>query len=96
MSRRRLLAAELDDGHWLRVIASNVGVRGAGRQRVRPRWRRASAERWKRRYRADARRAVVTPALRTGLVRSSWRRYRSAILSAALLGVFGAEVGALA
>jgi hypothetical protein len=33
-SRRRLIAVELDDGHWLRVIASDVGIRGAGRQRV--------------------------------------------------------------
>ncbi len=34
MGDMRSIAVELDAGQWLRVIASDVGVRGAGRQRV--------------------------------------------------------------
>jgi hypothetical protein len=90
------MAVELDDGGTgygpsratsaPEALVANVSGRGG---------HRASAKGRKRRCRADARRAVVTPALWTGLVRGSWRDRCSARLSVPS-AVFGPEVGALA
>ncbi len=94
-SRRRLIAVELDNRHWLRVIASDVGVRGAGRQRVNADVNVGEAQNGgKRRFRADARWAVVATALRTGRCARLWRDRCSARLSAPS-AVFAAEVEAL-
>jgi hypothetical protein len=72
MGGRCSIAVELDDGHRLRVIASDVGVRGASRLRVS----------------ADARRAVVTPALPAELLRGRSARLLLSDALSAFCGVW--------
>ena len=77
------IAVELDDGHWLRVIANDVGVRSAGRQRVNADVNVGETQNGgKRRCRANARRAIVATALRTGPCGALARLLLSETLSA--------------